>query len=131
LCIHDRNMSFAESIRSVAPSERNRSVLEGHNFDPVARGGRVQIVNLGSQGRGNRTSSNVTCFYCKKVGHVRRDCWKRQRNTAATGTVARSEELVPVWWFHGEFWLTLLLICRKWKYNLGHYMPPRSSTLVR
>jgi hypothetical protein len=87
LCIHYRNMSFAEGIRSVASLERNRSVLEGHNSDPVARGDRVQIVNLGSQGRGNRTSSNVTCFYCKKVGHVRRDCWKRQRNTAATAPV--------------------------------------------
>jgi len=54
-----------------------------------------------------------------------------QYNLLHLDDVARSEELVPAWWFHGEFWLTLLLICRKWKYNLGHYMPLRSSTLVR
>jgi hypothetical protein len=80
-------MSFAEGIRSVAPSERNTVCLERRNSDSVVRGDRAQIVNHGLQGRGKRTSKNVTCFYCKKVGHVQRDCWKRQRNTAASGPV--------------------------------------------
>jgi hypothetical protein len=87
LCIHYCNMSFTDGIRLCESSERRKPVLQGHNSDTVGRGNRFQIVNVGSQGRGNRTPSNVTCFYCKKVGHVLRDYWKRQRNTASTGPV--------------------------------------------
>jgi len=58
-------------------------------FAPTFRFQKPTIRSIGAPPRkmssqfGGGGRSNVQCFYCKKQGHIQRDCFKRQRNMAS------------------------------------------------
>lgn len=83
--------------------EENRMTIEGEAtsaFSVVSVSGKNRGFSGNKEKRNNRQSENrakskVECFYCKKKGHIARECYKRQRDKQRdTGKVGENSAFV-------------------------------------
>ena len=68
---------------------RTREALHERGFDKETRS---REINRQSQGKLRHPSRNVECNYCKKKGHIRRECWRATGACLICGKNHRMEQ---------------------------------------
>jgi hypothetical protein len=84
LCVHDNNIRFSDNVR-MQEVRRNQMLTAETNY--VSPKVNMVVPNVTA---GNHRRQDKRCFYCNKVGHVRRDCRQRLREVSSTESRGRN-----------------------------------------